>query len=870
MVEEHPFPTVLPPEARHPSSMSQRLGWVHRLLSRWAFAYARVDPRMVERVRKLAERGGVVYVMRHRSVADYLLINSLFIREGLPLPQFSNGLAIGWFRPLSWMLARIAERLRALEIFGQARRRQVADREAAVREVAAGRPILVFLRARATGLFGAVLRRRMVESNRIGEPYLEDVLRAASRQEVYLVPLALFRGRGYRRRSSRLATLVYSVQEAPNEAKKLVTFLFNRRDLSLTIGEEIPLAEFLDRYLREGEERMARRLTRVLQVFLYREERVVWGPPLLPKHRVRETVIGDPGMSEAIARLAAERKLPVAKVRKEAEGYFDEMASNFNGTYFAILTFVFRRIWNRIFQGVEITGLDRVADRIREHPVVLVPCHRSHFDYLILSYIFHGQFLSPPHIAAGINLSFFPMGMLFRGAGAYFIRRTFEGNELYKGVFRHYLTYLIREGYTQEFFIEGGRSRTGKILTPKLGMLSAIVNAFVRGVRRDLYFVPVSIAYERLVEAEAYKRELLGAEKEKESFRALLRARSILNANYGKAYVSFAEPISLNEALGPLKERFGSTPDDPAVEEEKRRFTLKLGFRLLGEVNAVSAVNAPSIASTVLLAHPYPAIRMHDFLRAAHLLLDHAEREGAQLTDSLARDRETFRETLAFLAKSGLIVEIEDGEGGILHVPDEKRINLDFYKNNTIHLFVLLAAVSHALSRGIERDRLRSDLWWWLDLFRNEFVLPDRERLAVQVGELLARLESVGVLSDGRVDPEHALVRTTSAILQNFREAYWIAARVLHGLAEGGQSKGALVEEMQRIYRAQLLLGVARKPEGNTTVTLENALNRFEELGFGVFEKRGRGGRELWVSRGPAFADLVNLEHRLAASLGVG
>ncbi len=865
MVEEHPLLSVPSAEGRHPSSMSQRLGWVHRLLSRWAFAYAHVDPRMVERVRKLAERGVVVYVMRHRSVADYLLINSLFIREGLPLPQFSNGLAIGWFRPLGWIFARIVERLRALEIFGQARRQQVADREAAAREVAAGRPILVFLRARATGLFGAVLKRRMVESNRIGEPYLEDVLRAASRREVYLVPLALFRGRGYRRRSSRVATLVYSVQEAPNEAKKLVTFLFNRRDLSLTIGEEIRLGEFVDRYRREGDERMVRRLTRVLQVFLYREERVVWGPPLLPKHRVRETVIGDPEMSETIARLAAERKLPVAKVRKEAEGYFDEMASNFNGTYFAILAFVFRRIWNRIFQGVEITGLDRVADRIREHPVVLVPCHRSHFDYLILSYIFHGQFLSPPHIAAGINLSFFPMGMLFRGAGAYFIRRTFEGNELYKAVFRHYLTYLIREGYTQEFFIEGGRSRTGKILTPKLGMLSAIVNAFVRGVRRDLYFVPVSIAYERLVEAEAYKRELLGAEKEKENFGALLRARSILNANYGKAYVSFAEPISLNEALGPLKERLGGALDDPEVEEEKRRFTLKLGFRLLGEVNAVSAVNAPSIASTVLLAHAYPAIRMNDFLRAAHLLLGHAEREGAQLTESLARDRETFRETLAFLAKSGLIVEIEDGEGGILHVPDEKRINLDFYKNNTIHLFVLLAAVSHALSRGIERDRLRSDLWWWLDLFRNEFVLPDRERLAVQVGELLARFEALGVTSDGRVDPDHALARTTSAILQNFREAYWVAARVLHGLADGGQSKDALVMEMQRVYRTQLLLGVVRKPEGNTTVTLENALNRFEEIGFAAFENRGR---DRWVLRGQAFADLPDVEHRLATTLG--
>src|SRR5262249_44317440 len=154
--------------------------------------------------------------------------------------------------------------------------------------------------------------------------------------------------------------------------------------------------------------------------------------------------------------------------------------------------------------------------------------------------------------------------------GAFFIRRTFADNDLYKAVFRHYLAYLIREGYTQEFFIEGGRSRTGKILTPKLGMLSAIVDAFLRGVRRDLYLVPVSITYERLVEEEAYKRELLGAAKEKENLLALLRARSVLRTNYGKAFVNFAEPISLAEALGPLRERLRGAPDEPAIEEEQR------------------------------------------------------------------------------------------------------------------------------------------------------------------------------------------------------------------------------------------------------------------------------------------------------------
>ncbi len=859
--------TAAPRLRVHPTSMTQRLGLVHRFLSLWAFAFVHIEPKAVQRVRSLPERGAVVYVMRHRSIADYLLINAVFLREGLPLPQLSNGVAIGWFRSLRWIFSRIVERLRMHQVFGKRAERLSADRTAASELVSSGKPILLFLRDRGTGLFGWLRPRRAVDLGRIGDGYLHDVLRIGrgGEREVFVIPLALFRGRGYRRRGSRLSPLVYSVHDSPSDLKKLFTFLFNRHDVSLTIGEEIPVRSFLEKYGREGEDRMVRRLTRVLHLFLYREERVVWGPPLLSKRRVREIVLGASGMRSTIELIAQERSAPVRRIEREAKSYFNEIASNFNGVYFAILAFAFHRIWNRMFRGVEISGLDRVAQRIREHPVVLVPCHRSHFDYLILSHIFHSHFLSPPHIAAGINLSFFPMGMLFRGAGAFFIRRSFEGNELYKMVFRQYLTYLIREGYTQEFFIEGGRSRTGKILTPKLGMLSAIVNAFVKGVQRDLYLVPVSIAYERLVEEEAYKRELMGAEKEKESFLGLLRARSILRSNYGTAYVSFGEPISLNTVLGPLKERFREAPEDPVITEEKRRFTLKLGFRLLTGVNAVSVVSAPSVAATVLLSNPHPAIRISDFLRGAHLLLDHAEREGAALTRTLAQDRRTFRETLAFLEKSGLIKSFCDGDGGILYVPEEKRINLDFYKNNSLHLFVLPALLSASLRSGIERDRLKEDLWWWLDLFRNEFVMPERERLAARIAELLEWMRFLGVTREGRADPAHPWLRIAAPILQNFREAYWVAAKVLSGLGNGGSSEKALLAEMSRLYRVNLLLGVLRKPEGNTTVTLQNALNRLQELGTVAFETRGRGGR--WVTRGLVHDRLSEVERRLLASV---
>jgi glycerol-3-phosphate O-acyltransferase len=280
-------------------------------------------------------------------------------------------------------------------------------------------------------------------------------------------------------------------------------------------------------------------------------------------------------------------------------------------------------------------------------------------------------------------------------------------------------------------------------------------------------------------------------------------------------------------------------------------------------------VSVPSIAATVLLSNRYPAIRTPDFLRAARILLDHAEREGARFTDSLAEDRETFEDTLAFLERSGLVVRIKDGEGGILHVPDDKRINLDFYKNNSIHSFVVLALLSHGLLRGLGGEGLRDEVWRWLELFRNEFVLPERESLPHQVATLLERMRDLATTREGRVEWEHPALSLAASILQNFREAYWIAAKALGSLEPAGKSEKALLEEMRRAYRANLLLGVLRKPEGNTTVTLQNALSRLQELGYASFENRGRGGRERWVKPGPLYADLAGVERRLVESVTI-
>lgn len=847
------------------SPLSRVLHWVLRKV----FAFVRIDAAAVERVRALGAAGAVVYVMRHRSWLDYLLVADVLAREGLPVPVFVNDLSPLWFRPLPEVLVNVWRWIRGGELFA----REVREFEGRARcrqLVAAGQPVLLFMRGRFTGV-RRFRRRAALAGLRSGSDYLREILHDqwTAERPIALVPVAVFRGRGMRHKDSRLRALVYSVHEMPTELWRMVSLLWNARETAISVGAEVRLRDYLRDYRHEGEERLLRRIARALQIFLYQEERQVWGPPLLRKRQVRQRVLADAALTAVVVRLAAERRQSEAQVWREAERDFDEMAADFRGLYFSILEFLFNRVWPRIFQGLECSGLEKVAECVKHHPVVLVPCHRSHFDYLILSYIFHRNYLSPPHIAGGINLSFWPLGPLFRGAGAFFIRRSFDGDALYKAVFRTYLTFLIREGYTTEFFIEGGRSRTGKILTPKLGMLSAIVDAFVEGVRRDLYLVPVSIQYGRVVEQDAYQRELGGGEKERESLGALLRARRVLRRRHGSVYVTFAEPISLNETLGSARARY-RVPDDDAVREEKRRFVQKLGFRLLREVNAVTVPGATAVSATVLLSHDHPGCRRREFVARAMALTAFLRTRHDRVTASLERNAQgEFRESLGFLEHGGLIQCLASDEEDVIFVPPNRRLALDFYKNNTIHCFLVPALLVDAMLRGVPGAAALEDVRWWLDLFRWEFPLPERPTLPGEVERLIDWMRRESVVSTGpagdSVATDHPFVAVMRGVLDNFREAYWIACQVLASVPAAGMSRKVLLEAMRQRYVTGLLLGEVHKAEGNSTVTLGNALSRFAEIG-GVAIRPGKG-RDVLVLPGERRNELPAVARRIADRL---
>ncbi|XP_068089493.1 dihydroxyacetone phosphate acyltransferase [Hyperolius riggenbachi] len=270
--------------------------------------------------------------------------------------------------------------------------------------------------------------------------------------------------------------------------------------------------------------------------------------PCKPKD-LKSIVLHSEQLQYVIKQISLETEESPDVIQDQAVEILDEMSQNLNLAAIRMFALTLSKIFKRLFQKVCVNeeGIQRLAQAIQEHPVVLLPSHRSYIDFLMMSYILYTYDLALPVIAAGMDfMGMKIVGELLRMSGAFFMRRTFRGNKLYWAVFAEYVKTMIRIGYAPvEFFVEGQRSRTCKTLNPKFGLLSVIMEPFFKGEVFDTYLVPVSISYERILEESLYAYELLGVPKPKESTSGLIKARKILSENFGSIHVFFGKPMSL-------------------------------------------------------------------------------------------------------------------------------------------------------------------------------------------------------------------------------------------------------------------------------------------------------------------------------------
>src|SRR5690606_31127914 len=436
--------------------------------------------------------------------------------------------------------------------------------------------------------------------------------------DVQLVPVSIFVGRAPDKNSGWFSVLFSENWAIVGRFRRMLAILLNGRDTLVRFSSPVAVREVVAEGLER--EREVRKVSRLLRTRFNRIRAAIIGPDLSTRRLLVDKVLSSAPVREAIADQARREGGDAARAQaeawKKAHGYAYEIAADYSHPVVRSASFLLTTVWNRIFRGVLVHHLDRLKAAAPGHEIVYVPCHRSHMDYLLLSYLLYTRGIVPPHIAAGINLNLPVIGTILRKGGAFFIRRSFRGNALYSAVFTEYVAQLVAGGYSIECFIEGGRSRTGRLLAPKGGMVAMTVRALLRQPSRPVLFVPVYIGPEKRMEGNSYRDELSGKPKRKESIWALLWGiPKVLRQNYGQVVVNFGEPIALEEMLSAHAPGW----DGRSIGDDDRPGWLSdtvdaITHRIQVNINRAADVNPVNLLALALLSTPKHAMSESDLL----------------------------------------------------------------------------------------------------------------------------------------------------------------------------------------------------------------------------------------------------------------
>lgn len=580
-------------------------------------------------------------------------------------------------------------------------------------------------------------RRRLRGNFRTQLAEVLETLQANPDSNIQLLPVSLFWGRQPGAENPSLLGSLLSDYDSPSWLRKALILLRYGRDNFIRFARPVALRELLEQRRHPD---LPQTMARVARVHFSRQRRVMTGPRLPDRESMLAALLKTAPLRRAIEDDARSRKDGEAAAEKRARQYLEEIAAKFSPGLVRGLDRLLTWIWNRIYGGIEVSNAERVRQLAHDgHEIVFVPCHRSHMDYLLLSYVIYRQGMVPPHIAAGVNLNFFPAGPIFRRGGAFFLRRSFKGNKLYSTVFREYLFSLFDKGYSVEYFTEGGRSRTGRLLPPKTGMLAMTVQSLLRASHRPITLVPVYIGYEHVMEVGSYLKELRGKSKEKESgWQAFKSSVKALRQDFGQGFVNFGQPINLHQYLSdsvPQWQQACHQPDTkpswltPAVN--------RLSVEVLTRINDAAALNSVTLTALALLCSERRVLARDLLAQQLQLLLSIARE--APYSVEVTVPTEDGATLLAKAISSDKFTSSRDELGEVISLDDTSAIAMTYYRNNILHLYTLPSLLARLLLAGpATTDELNARLGACYPLLRAElFMGLSEQRLSDYLQQLL-------------------------------------------------------------------------------------------------------------------------------------
>jgi len=531
---------------------------------------------------------------------------------------------------------------------------------------------------------------------------------------------------------------------------------------------------------------------------LERAERKLRGARYKVPRFIREELFARPDFRGDLRALAHELGRPEAEVVQQATRYLREIAATHSPYMIDLVAHLNRRFYTRGYGEAlhyDREELARVYSLAQRQPVVFLPTHKSYLDHMVLAHALHENGLPPNHTAGGANLNIPPLASLFRRSGVFFIRRSFRDNPIYKHVLRAYIDYLIEKRFSLEWYIEGTRSRSGKLLPPRLGLLVYVVDAYQRGRSEDVFLLPVSIAYDQIQGLHSYAAEQRGGAKPKEDLRLffrLLRGRG-LHQQFGNVHLRFGEPLSLRRALGPPGALEDRSPD------ERNRLVEQLAREVAVRINRVTPITPTSLVTLALLGEEHRFLTRAEICEALTPLLDYVNERKLPITMDCDRLRteDGVQRTLEALAANRVVMRRDEGQEMAYTIAPEQELTAAYYRNTVIHFFVNGAIAELALAGAAKQRGEQAIGTFWdealrlRDLLKLEFFFPEPEAFRTELRRELDLLDRAWEtrLAEGGKAVESLLgrlrMRLAPRLLRPFLESDFIVSRALCRLEPG-------------------------------------------------------------------------------------
>ena len=587
-----------------------------------------------------------------------------------------------------------------------------------------------------------------------------------------IIPVDVFWGKAPERQDHWVKLIFRDSWEAGSFLRNLLKVIFNGRQTSVFFHKPLESEDIFSQ--QKTSEHLVLKTDRLLRARFRKNRQAKIGPDISNKRTLIHAILNSSSVKQEIKKSSKGSKKIEKNQNQKAYKYALEICSDISYPVIYLYDKALNWFWNSRYDGLEIIGIEKINDLAVGNSLIYTPSHRSHIDYLALSYELYTNNLMLPQIVAGKNLNLPILGRILRNGGAFFMRRSFGPNKLYSKVFFEHLRKLFQRGYSIEFFPEGGRTRTGRLLTPRPGIISMIIKSFQDMDERDVKFLPISISYEKVLEGKSHLKESRGQKKKKESLTSIFSTIGDFRGYLGNAYLQFGEPIDLKSFLNENSPNWQEDVIDLNTDTEKKSWLFEvtplLGNKIMTNINKATVVTSSSLFASAIsdiVGDEIDKERLINRIEGLKKVI-----EISKYSNLIKLPDISSKEILQKIRK--LKFYKSEGEKTLKMSKSEKNL-MEFYKNNILHLLILQSYIFYKSRKKITKVNLVNQFKEIVPQIKKDFFLDiSLSETEEKVSEILTALNNLHLLKINQNDEVSWIESEKEKDIAEMFSSFWV------------------------------------------------------------------------------------------------